>query len=111
MSATAENRVAVNFSPNLLNLDAFLVFLAQPIKLITVSGNQELYGQYCELIIKNFSRAKTLQVLVHGITYDHTYWAGFQTIPFSALYSWVIFANAEGYSTLAIDRLGDGRYV
>ena len=111
VSATAQNQVAANPPPNLLNLDASLAFLAQPIKLTTVSGTQKIYGQYCEPTVKNPFRAKTLQFLVHGITYDHTYWAGFQTIPSSALYSWVTFANAEGYPTLAIDRLGNGRYV
>lgn len=111
VSATTQNQVAANPPSNLLNLDASLAFLAQPIKLNTVSGTQKLYGQYCEPTVKNPSRAKTLQFLVHGITYDHTYWAGFETIPSSALYSWVTFANAEGYPTLAIDRLGNGRYV
>ena len=111
VSATAENQVAADPPPDLLNLDASLTFLAQTIELTTVSGTQKLYGQYCEPTVKNHSRAKTLQFLVHGITYDHTYWAGFQTIPSSALYSWVNFANAQGYPTLAIDRLGNGRYV
>lgn len=110
VSATAQNQVATSPPPNLLNLDASLAFLAQPVELTTVSGTQKIYGQYCEPV-KDSSRAKTLQFLVHGITYDHKYWAGFQTIPSSALYSWVTFANAKGYPTLAIDRLGNGRYV
>ena len=109
VSATAQNQVAANPPSNLLNLDASLAFLAQRVEVTTVSGSQKLYGQYCEPTVKKPSRAKTLQLLVHGITYDHTYWAGFQIIPSSALYSWVTFANAEGYPTLAIDRLGNGR--
>lgn len=109
VSATAQNQVVANPPPNLLVLDTSLAFLAQPVGLTTVSGTQKLYGQYCEPTVKNPSRAKTLQLLVHGITYDHTYWAGFDAIPSSLEYSWVTYANAQGYPTLAIDRLGNGR--
>lgn len=109
VSATAQNQVAANPPPNFLDPDTSLAFLGQPVVLTTVSGTQNLYGQYCEPTVKNPSRAKTLQLLVHGITYDHTYWAGFDSIPSSPAYSWVTYANAQGYPTLAIDRLGNGR--
>ena len=48
---------------------------------------------------------KTLQVLVHGATYDHNYWDW----PFKPnRYSWVRTATEAGYATLALDRLGHG---
>lgn len=48
---------------------------------------------------------KTIQVLVHGGTYDHNYW----DFPFEPqTYSYVDALTDAGYATLAIDRLGDG---
>lgn len=48
---------------------------------------------------------KTIQVLVHGGAYDHTYW----DFPYQpASYSYVNALTDAGYATLAIDRLGDG---
>ena len=49
--------------------------------------------------------ARTLQVLVHGHTYNRHYWDP----PYQPeTYSYVRHANAAGYATLAIDRLGGG---
>jgi pimeloyl-ACP methyl ester carboxylesterase len=48
---------------------------------------------------------KTIQVLVHGGAYDHTYW----DFPYQPdTYSYVNALTDAGYATLAIDRLGDG---
>lgn len=47
----------------------------------------------------------TVQVLVHGLTYDHHYW-DFPTAWPSQ--SYVAAATAGGYATFAIDRIGDG---
>ena len=50
--------------------------------------------------------ATSVQLLVHGFTYDRNYW----DFPYRPeKYSYVRRANAEGYATLAIDRLGEGR--
>jgi pimeloyl-ACP methyl ester carboxylesterase len=50
-------------------------------------------------------RAHTVQLLVSGITYSHQYWdSSYQP----ETYSYVHAANAHGYSTFAIDRLGVG---
>lgn len=51
------------------------------------------------------SGARVLQVLVHGFTYDRRYW-DFPYLP--EHHSYVRRANAAGYATLAIDRLGTG---
>jgi pimeloyl-ACP methyl ester carboxylesterase len=48
---------------------------------------------------------KTVQVLVHGATYDHNYWDW----PLKPdRYSYVRAATEAGYATLALDRLGHG---
>ena len=48
---------------------------------------------------------KTVQLLVHGYTYDHLYW----DLPYqSPNYSYVTAAVQAGYATLNIDRLGVG---
>lgn len=48
---------------------------------------------------------KTLEVLLHGGSYDHTYW----DFPYEpAKYSYVKWATGAGYVTLDLDRLGYG---
>src|SRR6202012_1165558 len=46
-----------------------------------------------------------LQLLVHGGSYNRVYW-DFPLDP--AHYSYVKWANAAGYATLAVDRIGAG---
>jgi pimeloyl-ACP methyl ester carboxylesterase len=50
-------------------------------------------------------RAATVQVLVPGNTYNRAYW---QVDLEPSRYSYVRAANAAGYATLALDRLGTG---
>lgn len=52
------------------------------------------------------ARAGTVQLLVSGLTYDHTYW---DTTYEPDTYSYVRTANNHGYATFNIDRLGVGR--
>ncbi|HSX34912.1 MAG TPA: alpha/beta hydrolase, partial [Candidatus Saccharimonadales bacterium] len=58
-------------------------------------------GQLCA---KGQLKGKTMQLLVHGLTYDHRYWDWPQT----PQNSYVRSATDDGYATLAIDRIGDG---
>jgi hypothetical protein len=68
----------------------------------TVSDTFTINGVYCKpLLVKH----NTLQLLVHGITYDKTYWSG---LGVGNLYNYQAFASLNGYATLAIDRLGHG---
>ena len=47
----------------------------------------------------------TVQLLVHGATYNHLYW----NFPYgNGYYSYVGAATAAGYATFDIDRIGDG---
>jgi pimeloyl-ACP methyl ester carboxylesterase len=48
------------------------------------------------------ARSDAVQLLVSGLTYDHTYWDQ------SPAYSYVRFANAVGATTFNIDRIGVG---
>jgi pimeloyl-ACP methyl ester carboxylesterase len=51
-----------------------------------------------------------VQLLVHGITYDHRYWnIADPEDPDGDTYSWEHAAIRAGYATVAIDRLGSGR--
>lgn len=68
-------------------------------------GEQELFVRFCQPKAKP---STTVQVLVHGITYDHRYW----NIPDpdgTDRYSYEAAAAKAGYATLAIDRLGAGK--
>jgi hypothetical protein len=67
-------------------------------------GNYNISMRYCEPQVANASRADTLQFLVHGISYNKTYWNGLGNNE----YSWVDYATNQGYPTLAIDNLGNG---
>ncbi|KZV85192.1 alpha/beta-hydrolase, partial [Exidia glandulosa HHB12029] len=71
-----------------------------------VSGTYNLQLRLCPPTVSNASRATTLQVLVHGATYNTEYWdVGFEP----EIYSYVRFAAARGYWTLNLARLGDGK--
>ena len=72
-----------------------------------MSGTQRIYGQYCKPTAKFPPRARTLQLLVHGLTSGHNYFNGYEAVPNTEdSTSWAAFANRQGYATLAIDRLG-----
>jgi pimeloyl-ACP methyl ester carboxylesterase len=65
--------------------------------------NQSVYGELCT---PAGSHPRMIQVLVHGVTYDHNYW----DLPgFGGRYSYVKHTVARGYAALAIDRIGIGR--
>jgi pimeloyl-ACP methyl ester carboxylesterase len=63
----------------------------------------QLSGELCS---RGEIDRRTVQVLVHGATYNHTYWDWPQH---PELYSYVHYATAAGFATLALDRLGDGQ--
>ena len=57
-------------------------------------------------------RRPQLQILVHGLCSDRSYWSGFTDPGYvsenGTQYSWEAYAASRGYHTLAIDRLGCG---
>ena len=66
--------------------------------------NETVAGTLCT-VGKTGTKASVVQLLVHGITYDRSYW-DFPVQP--EKYSYVRAANAAGCATLAIDRVGSG---
>ncbi len=66
--------------------------------------DQQIFVRHCQ---PASGPSSIVQVLVHGITYDHRYW----NVPDpdgTDRYSWEAAAAKAGYATLAIDRLGSG---
>jgi pimeloyl-ACP methyl ester carboxylesterase len=70
---------------------------------VDVTGPFTMTGTYCTPT-SIFDR-NTLQVLVHGITYNKTMWFG---LGYGDQYNWPAYAAAQGYHTLSINRLGHG---
>lgn len=65
-------------------------------------ADQTLWGQLC---YRGHAEPRTVQLLVHGATYNHAYW----DFPYGdGYYSYVDKATAAGYATFNVDRIGDG---
>lgn len=67
------------------------------------AGEPATYVAYGRLCVPAGATPDTVQVLVAGITYDHTYW----DLPGANNYT--AAANAAGFATFAVDRIGTGR--
>jgi pimeloyl-ACP methyl ester carboxylesterase len=66
-------------------------------------ANQKIFAEFC---LPRGRAPQTVQLLVHGATYNHTYW----DFPYQPpRYSYVDAAVRAGYAVLAIDRIGDGQ--
>jgi pimeloyl-ACP methyl ester carboxylesterase len=65
-------------------------------------ADQTMWGQLC---YRGSREPATVQLLVHGASYNHLYW----NFPYgNGYYSYVDAATATGYATFDIDRIGDG---
>jgi alpha-beta hydrolase superfamily lysophospholipase len=65
-------------------------------------ADQTLWGQLC---YRGDREPGTVQLLVHGATYNHLYW----NFPYgNGYYSYAGAATAAGYATFDIDRIGAG---
>ena len=70
-------------------------------------GPQQVLVKLC--IPRSKPTTSVVQLLVHGITYDHRYWnIADPSNPKGDRYSWEATAAKAGYATLAIDRIGNG---
>ncbi|KAL8954623.1 MAG: hypothetical protein Q9183_007016, partial [Haloplaca sp. 2 TL-2023] len=74
---------------------------------VTRQGNYTLVGWFCKAPNQNDSGAP-LQVLAHGAGYTKEYWNRAAWGNMTIENSWQQYAYEQGYSTLAIDRLGYG---
>jgi pimeloyl-ACP methyl ester carboxylesterase len=76
-----------------------------------VTFDRERSQQYVlvKLCLPKGQTPRGVQVLAHGITYDHRYWnIADPAAPQADTYSWEHAAIRAGYATAAIDRLGNG---
>jgi len=65
-------------------------------------ADQTMWRQLC---YRGSREPATVQLLVHGASYNHLYW----NFPYgNGYYSYVDAATAAGYATFDIDRIGDG---
>jgi len=70
-----------------------------------IPGDPTTYELVGELCWRGSKTDKPVQVLVHGATYDRSYW----DFPFKPWrHSYTRFATRKGYVTFAYDRLGSG---
>lgn len=113
VSVNATNSVLNQNAPypqNQSQVTAFIssfITIPQPSSANFINGtfqNVETYNitaTYCPATTNSTSK-KALQILVHGIGFDKSYW------DFTPATSYVAPIRAAGYDTLAIDRLGCG---
>ena len=74
----------------------------------TRSGTYELAAEYCHAA-SHFHQPAPLQVLLHGSAgYTKEYWNRGSWGNATLKYSWTHAMNLAGYSTLAIDKIGNG---
>ncbi len=85
------------------HIAGFLYFDRQNLK---VCHEKKPYSRVVKCIKKRSLRNQTLQVLVHGFTYNHAYWDP----PKKKLpnHSYARFMAKKGYPVLALDLLGTG---
>jgi pimeloyl-ACP methyl ester carboxylesterase len=68
-------------------------------------GGPAAYRIFGQLCYAGTTPPSTVQLLVHGDTYNHLYW----DFPYdNTYYSYVRYATAAGYATFNVDRLGSG---
>ncbi|KAI2625761.1 alpha/beta-hydrolase [Hypoxylon sp. NC1633] len=73
---------------------------------VTAVGPSVISGDYDACLPSDpeiLAQVKTVQLLTHGATLDHTYW------DIAPGYSYVDVASAAGYATLSYDQLGVGK--
>ncbi|KAK3379635.1 hypothetical protein B0T24DRAFT_695493 [Lasiosphaeria ovina] len=109
ISATSQN-VQFAAPPDANNATQIIAFLhAASTTGVAVNGTRQVSGTFA--VTGSYCKPTTarvrgiLQVLVHGATYDKTLWSGLGQ---GARYDYRGYANAAGYHTLALDRLGHG---
>jgi pimeloyl-ACP methyl ester carboxylesterase len=105
--AVAATAIAVPVPAQADGTDPSWAACAQYVVPVTIPGDSTTYhisGRLCTRTDK-LRGAKTVQLLIPGITYDHNY---FNTAYSPNSYSWVYAETSKGYTTFNIDRLGTG---
>ncbi|KAI9801618.1 MAG: hypothetical protein M1825_003297 [Sarcosagium campestre] len=108
VTASASTQVIEPPPANLTDPAVFFAYLAKTLtaepNFTPTTGTFSISVRHCRTGAPNNHQTPPLQFLVHGATYDKTYWEGFGRDE----YSWEKFALSQGYDTLAIDSLGNG---
>ncbi|KAI0437884.1 hypothetical protein F4803DRAFT_570309 [Xylaria telfairii] len=86
-------------------------FNASALGTVPAAGTFNISALYCESTAKVKGREGTIQYLLHGLLSNKEYWNGidFPEPEFRGQYSWISHAASQGYATLAIDNLGNGK--
>ncbi|KAJ3567075.1 hypothetical protein NPX13_g6896 [Xylaria arbuscula] len=86
-------------------------FDASALNTVPATGTFNISALYCEPTTKVRGREGTIQYLLHGLLSNKEYWNGidFPEPEFRGQYSWISHAASQGYATLAIDNLGNGK--
>ncbi|KAJ8123014.1 hypothetical protein O1611_g9697 [Lasiodiplodia mahajangana] len=86
-------------------------FDASALGTVPAAGTFNISALYCEPTTKVEGREGTIQYLLHGLLSNKEYWNGidFPEPEFRGQYSWISHAASQGYATLAIDNLGNGK--
>ncbi|KAI0191640.1 Alpha/Beta hydrolase protein [Astrocystis sublimbata] len=114
ISATANNTALPPYSDS-TEPGVFFEYLSSfdvsALDTVPTSGTFNISALYCEPTVKVKGREGTIQYLLHGLLSNKEYWIGenFPNPDFSGQYSWVSHAASQGYATLAIDNLGNGK--
>jgi pimeloyl-ACP methyl ester carboxylesterase len=82
------------------------VYSTHRIPVSCAPGGPPLLSMHAKLCLPVGQPPKALQILLHGITYNGTYWDPGAAFPDN---SYVAAAVSAGYATLAVDRIGYGR--
>lgn len=93
-------------SPGQVHADSNVNCAQQTVSVTLSPLNPTVYHVVTWLCSRGSPTGKTVQVLVHGSTYDHTYWDFPSADP--QKYSYVKQITDAGYVALNIDRIGTG---
>ncbi|USW56057.1 Putative alpha/beta hydrolase-1 [Septoria linicola] len=119
VTASANNQVVFAPTTDLTSPSGVLSFLGsgagllgQLTAFLPVSGTYNITAKYCQPARNPRApagRASEVQVLLHGVPYNSSYWLGLPGNPDGTTkYDWVEYATQQGYPVLAIDNLGAG---
>lgn len=78
---------------------------------VSNSSQYNIVGSYCSPHINIPHRSQSIQILLHGGTFNKQYWSALGPVGagyHKQKYSWVEYFRNQGFHTLALDRLGSG---
>ncbi|KAL1623263.1 hypothetical protein SLS56_008368 [Neofusicoccum ribis] len=104
IGVSVEHTTPESFQGRTYDIDVLYAFSRRQ---VLVSNEYNMSSRLCAPApdTQSSDHEDTLQLLIHGATFDKTMW----DLPYQPEnYSWVRRMNGEGYSTLAVDLIGNG---